>query len=69
MKLTPAHTLFLQALKDSGPTFRRGLPVADREQKRARQDCIRWKLAKYTRDGWTILSAGRAVLTAKEDKS
>lgn len=62
MKLTPAHIVFLRALKVSGPTFRRGLPAADNEQKRARQDCIRWKLAKYTNDGWTLMSAGRRAL-------
>lgn len=64
MKLTKAHIVFLQAVKEHGPTFRKGLPAADREQKQARQDCVKWKMATYGRDGWWIRVAGLQYLAS-----
>lgn len=67
MKLTKAHLTFLAALIQHGPTHRKGLPVSS-EQRKVRQDCIKWKLASYTRDGWEIRPAGRRAATDGETK-
>lgn len=59
--------MFLSAVAKHGPTFRAGLPLANREQDRARQRLKRLALVKYDHNdhGWSITAAGRRVLIGR----